>query len=320
MFRTIEDIKNKISENDRKNTTYIHPIASDEEIAKLISAYSNSDGGDIIFGIRDDAKRLELKKFPFKVDLERIQDLIEGSINIKSGYLTIEDASILFISVNKSDELVKVNKVPYRINGNGALEELKVQKVFISYAHKDSDLVNLIEEKISLYKNLETTRDINVTQYRDSLSEFMQTIRNHDVIIALVTSAYIKSLNCMYEITQLMKDIDYQKKLFFIVVNSDDYKFYKEENRYENYQANIYSVESRLAYLSYWSDEQTRLEQSIKEANLRPAMMANIALDLRKLESILPAIDDFIALLNDRVGRNFKEMYETDFKDIVMRN
>ena len=124
----------------------------------------------------------------------------------------------------------------------------------------------------------------------------------------------------MYEITQLMKDIDYQKKLFFIVVNSDDYKFYKEENRYENYQANIYSVESRLAYLSYWSDEQTRLEQSIKEANLRPAMMANIALDLRKLESILPAIDDFIALLNDRVGRNFKEMYETDFKDIVMRN
>jgi len=320
VFRTIEDIKNKISENDRKYTTYIHPIASNEEIAKLISAYSNSDGGDIVFGIRDDGKRLELKNFPFKVDLERIQDLLEGSINIRNGKFTIGDANILFISVNKSEELVKVNKVPYRINGNGAPEELKVQKVFISYAHKDSDLVDLIEEKLSLYKNLETTRDINATQYRDSLSEFMHTIRNHDVIIALVTSAYIKSLNCMYEITQLMKDIDYQKKLFFIVVNSDDYKFYKEENRYESYEANIYSVESRLAYLSYWSDEQKRLEQSIKEANLRPAMMANIALDLRKLESILPSIDDFIALLNDRVGRSFNEMYETDFKDIIMRN
>lgn len=319
MFRTIEDIKNKIIANDRKNTTYIHPIASDEEIAKLIAAYSNSDGGDIIFGIRDDGKRLELKKFPFKVDIERIQDLIEGSINIRKGNLIIEDANILFISVNKSDDLVKVNKIPYRINGNGVLEELRLQKVFISYAHKDSDLVDLIEEKISLYKNLEATRDINVTQYKDSLSEFMHTIRNHDVIIALVTSAYIKSLNCMYEITQLMKDVDYQKKLFFIVVNSDDYKFYKEENRYENFQANIYSVESRLAYLSYWSDEQKRLEKSIKEANLRPAMMTNIALDLRKLESILPSIDDFIALLNDRVGRSFKDMYETDFKDIVMR-
>ncbi|MBL3646003.1 TIR domain-containing protein, partial [Bacillus sp. RHFB] len=291
MYRTIEDVENKITTNDRKNITYIHPIASDEEIAKLIAAYSNSNGGDIIFGIRDDGKKLETKNFPFKINLEKIQSLIEGRINIKNEYFTIKDANLFYISVNKSAELVKVNKIPYKIIDNGTPKELEIKKVFISYAHKDRDLVDLTEKKLSLYKDLEVTRDINDASYRDSLSEFMQTIRNHDIVIALVSSAYIKSLNCMYEITQLMKDTDYQKKLYFIIVDNNDYRFYKEENRYENYQANIYRTESRLAYLRYWSNEQKELEQNIKEAGLRPAMLSNIALDMRKLESVLPSID-----------------------------
>ena len=61
MFRTIKDIENKINTNNRKNTTYIHPIANNEEIAKFIAAYSNGNGGDIILGIKDDGITLRIK-------------------------------------------------------------------------------------------------------------------------------------------------------------------------------------------------------------------------------------------------------------------
>ncbi|MEX3748278.1 MULTISPECIES: TIR domain-containing protein [Lysinibacillus] len=311
------EIESKIINNERKSTSYIHPIVSNEYIAKLIAAYSNGDGGDIVFGIRDDGKNLEVKTFSFSIDMAEIKKSIEGSIYIQNDSFEMGKSNIFYISVSKSKDLIKVNNIPYIITSNGILEEMKLKKVFISYAHKDRDLADYLEKSLGVQNNLEITRDINVTSYKDSLSEFMQTIRKHDIVIAIVTSAYIKSLNCMYEITQLMQDVDYLKKLYFIIVNDEDAFFYKEENRYENYQANIYSTQNRIAYLSYWSVEQTKLEQEIRNANLRPALLGNLAQEMKKLDSVLPSVDDFLALLNDRVGRGFKDMYEKEFKDIL---
>ncbi|MGE7308115.1 RNA-binding domain-containing protein [Priestia megaterium] len=72
MFRTIKDIQDKISTSNRVDTTYIHPVASQEKIAKLITAYSNGNGGDIILGIKDDGVTLSIKKFAFNLNIENI--------------------------------------------------------------------------------------------------------------------------------------------------------------------------------------------------------------------------------------------------------
>ena len=101
-------------------------------------------------------------------------------------------------------------------------------KSFISYSHKDSDLVDILESELDRYNNIEITRDINITKYRDSLEEFMKTIREHDFTIAVVSSAYIMSLNCMYEVMQLMQD-KIIKKSCFIIVNSNDEIYYNEK-------------------------------------------------------------------------------------------
>ena len=74
--------------------------------------------------------------------------------------------------------------------------------------------MDILESELDRYNNIEITRDINITKYRDSLEEFMKTIREHDFTIAVVSSAYIMSLNCMYEVMQLMQDKNYQEKLF----------------------------------------------------------------------------------------------------------
>ncbi|MBH9581431.1 TIR domain-containing protein [Staphylococcus felis] len=317
MTRTIEEIQKKIINNNRMNTTYFHPITSNEEIAKYIAAYSNSSGGDIIFGIRDDGMTLSVKKFAFHLDIEKIQNLLEGTIKIKYNNITFNGNELFYISIDKSDELIKVNNVTYKINKEGNLEKVIKKKVFISYAHKDSDLVNILEKQLEKYENMIISRDINVTKYRDSLDEFMKTIREHDFVISVVSSAYINSVNCMYEVTQLMKDKGYQEKLFFIIVNSSDAVYYHKDNRYDGFEANIYDVMDRLKYITYWKDKKIELERSIKEADLPTELLFNLSVDMRKLNSVIPTMDDFIKLLSDKVGRSFKEMYENDFKEIV---
>lgn len=317
MFRTIKDIEKKICINNRVNTTYIHPIASHEVIAKFISAYSNGNGGDVIFGIKDDGVALSIKSFAFNLDMDSILKLLDGAVKIKYNYFNYEGNKLFYISIDKSDELIKVNNTAYTINNDGTLEEMVFKKVFISYTHKDGDLVNVLEGELIKNENIKLTRDIDVTKYRDSLDEFMKTIRDHDFVISVVSSAYIKSINCMYEIMQLMQDADYQEKLIFIIINADDCDYYTEKNRYDGFEAKIYDSMDRLNYITYWRDKQEELKQSINAAALSPEFMSNIALDMRKLNSIIPSMDDFINLLSDKVGRSFKEMYEDGFKEIV---
>ena len=61
----IEEIIEKIEENNRKNTIYIHPIISNDKFAKYICAFANSEGGLIILGVQDDGMRLNIKNFSF---------------------------------------------------------------------------------------------------------------------------------------------------------------------------------------------------------------------------------------------------------------
>lgn len=317
MFRTIKDIQDKISTSNRVDTTYIHPVASQEKIAQLITAYSNGNGGDIILGVKDDGVTLSIKKFAFNLNIENILDLLDGKTKIEYNRFTFEGNNLLYISIDKSDELVKINNIPYKFNKDGDVEEMTIKKVFISYAHKDSDLVNILEGELEKYEHIEISRDINVTEYRDSLDQFMKTIRDHDFVISVVSSAYIKSLNCMYEVMHLMQDKNYQEKLFFIIVNRDDVAYYNEKNRYDGFEANLYDVMDRLEYVTYWRDKKAELERRINEAALSPELMVNFAIDMRKLNSVIPPMDDFIKMLSDKVGRSFKQMHEDDFNEIV---
>ena len=317
LFRDIETIKSTISNNNRINVKYVHPIIENEELAKWISAFSNGDGGDIIFGVQDDGVNLNVKKFPFKIDMLQIQLILEGQVQLESGNFTFNEHNLFYISIAKSSELIKVNGIPYTVDKGGKLKELLMKKVFISYTHKDRDFSNIIERKLKETRNIIVSRDINVTEYRDSLDEFMQTIREHDYVISIVTDAYIKSLNCMYEITQLMKDNDYKEKLFFIVVGKDDAIYFKDENLYENFEAKVYNVYDRIDYITYWVNEKENLEGKIKLANLPISLMEHLATDVRKLESVIPSMNDFIALVSDRVGRSFKEMEQNEFKEIL---
>ncbi|WP_066415300.1 TIR domain-containing protein [Sutcliffiella cohnii] len=316
-MRTKDEIKQAIRNNDRNNKIYIHPVLTPEKAAKYISAFSNDSGGDIILGIHDDGQTLRVKNYSVPFQIENALKLLNISVNCIFEPFQFEGKKLCYISIEKSIELVKVNDIPYKINPNGELVEMQTKTVFLSYCHADADLADIVEKSLNKHDDIIVSRDVNITQYRDDLDEFMKTIRNHDFVVSIVTRKYLESLNCMYEITELMKDPNFNDKLLFIIVNKADAKYYTEQNIYANFEADIYDFNKRLSYITYWDNKGKEMENNLKSANLPYEMIAEFALEKRKLVSIIPSTSSFMSLLQNKIGRGFNEIKKNDFKEIL---
>ncbi|WP_144491993.1 MULTISPECIES: toll/interleukin-1 receptor domain-containing protein [Bacillus cereus group] len=316
-MRTKDEIIQAIRNGDRNNKIYIHPVLTPEKAAKYISAFSNGSGGDIIIGIHDDGQTLRVKNYSVPFQVEKALNLLNINVNYIFEPFLYEGKKLCYISIDQSMDLVKVNDIPYKINPDGELVEMKIKTVFLSYCHADADLANIIEKSLNKHVDINVSRDINVTQYRDDLDKFMKTIRSHDFVVSIVTSKYLKSLNCMYEITELMKDSNFNDKLLFIIVNQDDAKYYKEQNRYDSFEAGIYDFNKRLSYITYWKNRGEEMEKSLKSADLPSEMMAEFALEKRKLMSIIPSTNSFMDLLRNKIGKTFKDIEKNDFKEFL---
>lgn len=313
-MRTKDDIIQAIRAKNRRDKVYVHPVLSPETAAKYISAFANGSGGDIILGISDDGINLYIKKYKFPVQLEKAKKLLNIDINCIVDKVEYNGELLPYISIDKSKELVKVHGIPYLINENGEVVEMKINKVFLSYSHADKDLADLVEKSLDKQNDISVSRDINVNDYRDNLDEFMKTIRQHDFIVSIVTKKYLMSLNCMYEITESMKDSNFSEKLLFIVVNKEeDAQFYKGDNIYD-IEAGIYDTDKRLDYVIHWNNKNKQMDEKLKNADLPYEYITEYTIDKRKLVSIIPSTSQFMNLLKDKIGSTFNQIQKEDFK------
>lgn len=312
-MRKNDEIMQAIREKDRRDKVYIHPVLSPEIAAQYISAFSNGSGGDIILGIYDDGINLYIKKYKFPIQLEEAKKLLNININCIVDEVEYNGELLPYISIDKSKELVKVRGIPYLINENGEVVEMKVSKVFLSYSHADKDLADLVEKSLDNQTDISVSRDINVNDYRDNLDEFMKTIRQHDFIVSIVTKKYLMSLNCMYEITESMKDSNFSEKLLFIVVDKEDAQYYKGNNTYDM-EAGIYDADKRLDYVIYWNNKNKQMDEKLKSADLPYEYITEYTLDKRKLVSIIPSTSEFMNILKDKIGSTFNQIQKDDFK------
>lgn len=98
----------------------------------------------------------------------------------------------------------------------------------------------------------------------------------------IVSSSYLKSANCMYEVMELLKDSHYTDKVLSIVTPDAD----------------VYSPISRARYIQYWEHETQKLEMAIKPLKLENT--AELTMELRKYKSIESSIASFLDLISDK--------------------
>lgn len=172
--------------------------------------------------------------------------------------------------------------------------------LFLSYSWNDSDLANTIEDELTAL-GFEIKRDIRDIGSWTSIKEFMSLIRNQDYAIMIISSSYLKSANCMYEVMEILKDSQYKDKILSIVTTD----------------AKIYDPISRAGYIKYWEEETKKLEDAIRPLKLEN--ITELAMELRKYRSIETTIASFLDLISDKNNPKVIDAVEK-IKEIVSSN
>ena len=89
------------------------------------------------------------------------------------------------------------------------------QTLFISYCWKDGNIY-ADELETQLRDEFEVKRDKSQLIANDDIYDFMTEIANCDNVILVLTSEYVKSLNCMLEMSYLVSQTDWALSLIHI--------------------------------------------------------------------------------------------------------
>ena len=156
----------------------------------------------------------------------------------------------------------------------------KKAEVFLSYCWEDEKIADGIYDKLIRCKQIRLHRDrIEIKQW-DSIKQYMQSIAQMDYTILLISDAYLKSPNCMYEVLEVMKDNKYKDKIFPAVVN-----------------AGIYDPVIKAGYVRYWQDKCSELSDAIKDIDT--PNLGSLVDEIRHRKNIVLNIAEFLGIVSD---------------------
>ena len=121
----------------------------------------------------------------------------------------------------------------------------------------------------------------------------MNKIRKSDYAILVISDNYLKSINCMYEVLEVMKDEGYRDRIIPVVLNN----------------ACIYYAIGRANYIKYWKEEFTKLSNEISEINDNESSFSLIDM-LKMIGDIKRNIGEFISILSDMNYPNINDISE----------
>ncbi len=161
--------------------------------------------------------------------------------------------------------------------------------IFLSYNWHDGETADRIDKYLSRISGITVKRDVRDIGAWKSIREFMKSIRDQDYAVLIVSDSYLKSKNCMFEVTEMMKEREYADRIFPAVV-----------------ETGIYDPLVCAEYIKYWQQECDKLEAAIK--GLDPAGTVELAEDLRRYKSIASSIGEFLSMVADRNNPDIQEV------------
>lgn len=202
-------------------------------------------------------------------------------------------------------------------------DELQTEKIpekktiFLSYCQKDSDIADLIDEKLG--KQIEgkatISRDIRDVEYHESFKRFMQSIEQHDYVITVISDSYFRSRNCMYEVLEVVKDSRFSDKLVFIVLHNEDGQYYKTPKA-NGIAANVYSTDGQTSYSIFWKHQEKELQKQIDELE-DPTYAITQIKEKKIVQKILLDLPEFMEFVRDSKGLSLTEHITHNFSDII---
>lgn len=173
-------------------------------------------------------------------------------------------------------------------------------KIFLSYCWNDSNTADEIYNQLTIDSRITLHRDKLDIRHWGSIKEYMQSIPDMDYTILLISDAYLKSSNCMYEVLEVMRDRRYKDKIFPAVICTDIYKPIK-----------------RAEYVKYWQEKYQELKGAIQGIDAQN--LGTLTEDLKRYQDIAANIVTFIDTIADMNNPEIKDVSEV-IKDKLMEN
>lgn len=171
-------------------------------------------------------------------------------------------------------------------------------EIFLSYCWADERVADEVYDNLVRYTQIDLHRDkLNIGQW-ESIKEYMQSIAQMDYTILLISEAYLKSSNCMYEVLEVMRDRKYKDKIFPVVIYSG-----------------IYDPLIRANFVKYWQDELLKLKgviSGIDAQNLGP-----LTEDLKHRQDIASNIAEFLGMVSDMNNPQIGNVSEAIEKKLI---
>ena len=174
------------------------------------------------------------------------------------------------------------NQCFFKMNERKQLKEEKEKKttIFLSYSRKDTEVANQIDQQLSKNPKMIVKRDIRDIGVWNSIREFMQSIRQQEYAVLLVSDAYLKSPNCMFEVLEVMKEQEYQNRIFSAII-----------------EKRIYSSFLWIEYIKYWQNECKTFEAALE--GIHPTNIAEVASELKRYQQIAASMGEFLKIATD---------------------
>ena len=200
---------------------------------------------------------------------------------------------------------------------SGSVQQSQEKNLFLSYCQKDSDVADLLEAglKEHIDGKARISRDIRDVEYHESFKKFMQTIENHDFVIMIISDHYLRSRNCMFEVLEVIKDSQFQKKLAFVVLSDDDIKYYRNQPL-TSIGAKVYSLEGQTEYSLYWAENEKALQSQI-DALGDPTRAIHQIKEKLIVQRILLDLPEFMEFIKDAKGLSLSDHIANGFADIA---
>lgn len=228
-----------------------------------------------------------------RIDLSSIE--LEDLDKLDAALNCIDD-TIVVICTQKNREKPMVEYVINKsLKGyNNKIMENRLKKVYISYKHDENYNGAMEAIKRGLEKNgIYYSIDVQDIKYRDDIVKYEKEIGSADKVIMFITAPYLKSIDCMFEMTEIFKNSDVRNRVFPVV-------------DMQPIPRNIYGLKE---IKDYWSEQKVHASIQIQT---EPGSSDYVISELLKIDAIIKSLDDFWYYLVHINTGSFKDMIDND--------
>lgn len=171
--------------------------------------------------------------------------------------------------------------------------------IFLSYNWNNKDVADQIDEWFS-ENNIKLKRDVRDLKYKQSIKDFMKSIRNADFVIMIISDDYLKSKNCMYEVLEFVKEQKFRDKIIPIIKSSE-----------------IFDIKHQVVFQKFWTHEISELKKIQKELDSENSIPLLEEINIyNKIENELLDFLKIVCDMNNIVLTN-DQFINSDFDTII---